>query len=71
MEACNLPRVIPEIDIWLAANLMLKRYGKKVLEESAVRADVFAAQGHHNGAGRRITDAVGELANETPPGCAH
>jgi hypothetical protein len=25
--------VIPEIDIWRAANLMLKRYGEKALEE--------------------------------------
>jgi hypothetical protein len=27
--------VIPEIDIWRAAQLMLKRYGDKALEESA------------------------------------
>jgi hypothetical protein len=26
--------VIPEIDIWRAANLMLKRYGEKAAEES-------------------------------------
>jgi hypothetical protein len=25
--------VIPEIDIWRAANLMVKRYGDKALEE--------------------------------------
>ena len=31
-KACNLVRVIPEIDIWRAANLMLKRYGEKALE---------------------------------------
>jgi hypothetical protein len=43
--------VIPEIDIWRAANLMLKRYGEKALEESAERADEFAAAaGHHDGA---------------------
>jgi len=30
--------VTPEIDIWRAANLMLKRYGDKALEESAARA---------------------------------
>ena len=30
--------VIPEIDIWRAASLMLKRYGEKALEESAARA---------------------------------
>jgi hypothetical protein len=37
--------MIPEIDIWRAASLMLKRYGEKALEESAVRADeLFAEQ---------------------------
>jgi hypothetical protein len=60
-QACSLSRVIPEIDIWRAANLMLKRYGRKALEESAARADALAADGDHNGAAvwRRITDAVG------------
>ena len=32
-QTCNFTRVIPEIDIWRAANLMLKRYGEKALEE--------------------------------------
>jgi hypothetical protein len=66
-------RVIPEIDIWRAANLMLKRYGEKALEESATRADELAADGDQDGAvtWRRITDAVGQLANTTPPGPVH
>jgi len=34
--------VIPEIDIWRAATLMLKRYGEKALDESAARADELA-----------------------------
>jgi hypothetical protein len=65
-KACNLVRVIPEIDIWRAANLMLKRYGDKALEESAARADELAAQDDFNGAAvwRRIIDAVGQLANQ-------
>jgi DNA invertase Pin-like site-specific DNA recombinase len=56
-----------------AANLMLKRYGEKALGESAARADELAAQDDHNGAAvwRRITDAVGQLANNTPPGPLH
>ena len=33
-QGCSFCRVIPEIDIWRAANLMLKRYGEKALEES-------------------------------------
>jgi hypothetical protein len=65
--------VIPEIDIWRAANLMLKRYGEKALEQSATRADELAAEEDHDGAvtWRRITDAVGQLANKTPPGPVH
>jgi hypothetical protein len=62
--------VIPEIDIWRAANLMLKRYGDKAREESAGPADELAADDDHNGAAtwRRITDAVVQLANKLPSG---
>jgi hypothetical protein len=35
--------MIPEIDIWRAAQLMLKRYGETALEESTMRADELAA----------------------------
>jgi hypothetical protein len=65
--------MIPEIDIWRAANLMLKRYGDKALEESAARAEEFVAQDDYNGVAvwRRITDAVSHLANQTPPGPVH
>ena len=65
--------MIPEIDIWRAATLMLKRYGEKALDESAARADELAAQDDYNGAAvwRRITDAVGQLANQTPSGPVH
>jgi hypothetical protein len=72
-QACIFPRVIPEIDIWRAANLMLKRYGEKALDESATRADELAADGDHDGAAtwRRITSAVEQLASNTPPGPLH
>ena len=65
--------MIPEIDIWRAASLMLKRYGEKALDESAIRAEELAAQDDYNGAAvwRRITDAVGQLANVTPAGPLH
>ena len=65
--------MIPEIDIWRAANLMLKRYGDKALEESASRADELAAQDDYGGEAvwRRITDAVRQLANQTPAGPLH
>ena len=65
--------MIPEIDIWRAAQLMLKRYADKALKESAARADELAAAGDDNGAAvwRRITAAVAQLANSTPPGMVH
>ncbi len=65
--------MIPEIDIWRAASVMLKRYGEKALEESAVRADELFTEQAHDGAAvwRRITAAVGQLANEIPPGRLH
>jgi hypothetical protein len=51
--------VIPEIDIWRVANLMLTRYGGEATAESAKRADELAegdpagvanlAAGHYRG----------------------
>ena len=65
--------MIPEIDIWGAAQLMLKRYGDKAFEESAARADELVAAGDDTGAAvwRGITAAVAQLANTTPPGRLH
>ena len=72
-QACDLSDVIPEIDIWRAATLMLKRYGDKALDQSRTRIDELAADGDHDGADiwRRIFAAVVELANTTPPGPPH
>jgi hypothetical protein len=72
-QASNRLRVIPEIDIWRAATLMLKRYGDKAVEESRTRIEQLADDGDHDGADtwRRITAAVIQLANTTPPGPLH
>jgi hypothetical protein len=73
LQACDFARVIPEIDIWRAATLMLKRYGDKALEQSITRADELAADGDHAGADtwRRIIAAVEQLSNTTPPRPLH
>jgi hypothetical protein len=65
--------VIPEIDIWRAATLMLRRYGDKAEEQSAARADDLTTEADHDGAAtwRRITDAVRQLATMTPAGPLH
>ena len=62
--------VIPDIEIWRAATLMLKRYGENAYKESAARAAELAAEGDPDGAAiwRLITDAVEQLANTTPTG---
>ena len=56
-----------------AANLMVKRYGDKALEESSTRVDELTTAGDHDGADtwRRISAAVAQLANNTPPGPLH
>jgi len=73
MARCSFSGVIPEIDIWRAATLMLKRYGDKALEQSRTRIDELAADGDHDGADtwRRIAIAVEQLANTTPTGPLH
>jgi hypothetical protein len=65
--------MIPEIDIWRVANLMLKRYGDEADIESAVRAEELFEEGDHNGAAvwRRVIDAIAQLLNTTPPGPVH
>jgi hypothetical protein len=65
--------VIPEIDIWRAALLMLKRFGDNAPKESATHADNLETEGDRDGAAiwRRITDAVEQLANPTPTGPMH
>jgi hypothetical protein len=60
--------LIPEIDIWRAALLMIKRHGEKALDESAARADELALAGDDDGATtwRRIKAAVTESREQDP-----
>ena len=69
----TLSVVIPEIDIWRVANLMLNRYGDEADIESAIRAEELAEKGDWTGEAiwRRVTDAMGQLVNRTPPGPIH
>jgi hypothetical protein len=65
--------MIPEIDIWRAAILMIRRYGGKTLEETATRADQLNAEGDPDGAAtwRWTARAVEQLVNTTLPGQVH
>jgi alkylated DNA nucleotide flippase Atl1 len=65
--------VIPEIDIWRVANLMLKPYRDNAEAESARRVGELAEAGDYDGEAVwwRIIDAIGQLANTTPSGPVH
>ena len=65
--------MIPEIDIWRVANLVLRRYGDDAEVESARRADELAADGDETGGAlwRRIIGAIRQLTSTTPPGSVH
>src|SRR6516225_4572548 len=62
--------MIPDINIWRVANLMLKRYGDLAEVESARRADELWEVGDAAGAAvwRRVMGAVRRLVNMTPLG---
>ena len=65
--------MIPEIDIWRVANLMLTRYGGEAVAESAKRADELAADGDLAGVAvwLRVIDAIRQLAITTAIGSVH
>jgi hypothetical protein len=65
--------MIPEIDIWRIANLMMKCYGDEADIESAIRAEELAEAGDWRGEAvwRRIIDAIGQLENTSPLGPLH
>jgi hypothetical protein len=65
--------VIPEIDIWRVAYLMLKCYGDEADIKSAIRAEELGEAGDWAAAAVwwRIINAIGQLENTTPPGPLH
>jgi hypothetical protein len=65
--------VIPEIDIWRVADLMLNRFGDEAAAESARRAEELADDGDLAGVAvwLRVFDAVRKLAETTPSGMVH
>ena len=65
--------MIPEIDIWRVASLMLKRYDDLAEVDSARRADELWEDGDAAGVAvwRRVVGAVQQLVNATPPGPVH
>ena len=60
--------MIPDIDIWRAAQVMVKRYGQDAPIEAAARADEMLDQGDMDGFAvwHRITAAAEELLRPEP-----
>jgi hypothetical protein len=60
--------MIPDVDIWRAALIMVKRYGDDAMLEAAARADQLQEEGDWQGAltWHRILDAIERLQAEAP-----
>jgi 3-hydroxyacyl-CoA dehydrogenase len=61
--------VIPEKDIWRAAQVMVKRYGRDAEFKAAERCDAMIEAGEPEGLAvwKRILRAVDELLAQEPP----
>ncbi len=61
--------MIPDIDIYRVANLLVKRHGTDAPVEAAMRADAMLEKGDLDGyaAWRRIVKAVEELLSKERP----
>ena len=60
--------MIPDIDIWRCAALMIKQYGDNAAIEAAGRADEYREKGELDGerVWVRITEAIDELRTVKP-----
>jgi hypothetical protein len=60
--------MIPDVDIWRAALIMVKRYGDDAMLEAAARADQLQEEGDWQGAltWHRILDAIERLQAKAP-----
>ena len=65
--------MIPDLDIYRSANLLVKRHGQDAPIQAAMRADAMLEKGDLDGYAvwRRILRAVGELlSKKRPPGAS-
>jgi hypothetical protein len=69
----SLSGMIPEVDIWRVANLMLTRLGNEAMLRSAQRAHELASDGDCAGAATwlRITNAIASLRTGHRRGLVH
>ena len=60
--------MLPEIDIWRAAQALVKRFGDDATTQAAMRADELGDEGDHAGmiVSKRIVEACVELLRTEP-----
>ena len=60
--------MIPDIDIWRSANLMIREHSENAALEAALRADAMLERGDMDGRAvwKRILRAVEELQRKAP-----
>ena len=65
--------MIPDIDIWRSAQLMIRQYGDAAVSEADARATALTEQGDSAGGlvWQRIREAIDQLQNDTSVGPAH
>jgi hypothetical protein len=65
---CGVGRTIPDVDIWRAALLMVKRYGDDAMREAGARARELMADGDMDGCTTwmHIGDAIERLQAKAP-----
>ncbi len=61
--------MIPDLDIYRTANILVKQHGQDAPIQAAMRADALLEKGDLDGCAvwRRILRAVGELRSEERP----
>ncbi len=62
--------MIPEIDIWCAAHLMIRQHREDASHQADARVGVLIEQGGSAGGAvwRRLREAIDKLQNDTPNG---
>ena len=64
---------VSDREIWQAANIMIKRFGKEAAIQAALRADELLDAGDVDGAAtwRAIIRAIDQLQQDKPTGGVH
>ncbi len=65
--------MVPEIDIWRSAQLMIRQYGDAAVSEADARASALTEQGDSVGGAvwRRIRAAIHQLQQNKPNAPVH